>query len=232
MNYDQIITELYARSDPKVVDYKRHKYGIQAENALGIYHKELKEMARLIPKDNSLAMQLFDSGIYEGRLLCSKIFNPKDLTDVIMEKWVVTFENWEICDSFSMGLFAKGDLAIAKIKEWTARPEEFQKRAGFATLSAYCMADKTSSNEVFEQFLPLIEREVIDDRIYVKKAVNWSLRSIGKRNRDLNKASIFCANRILEINDKTAKWIASNALKELQRPDVRISDYPRKIYRA
>jgi len=148
-----------------------------------------------------------------------------------MEKWVKTFENWEICDSFCMALFSKSEFALAKIVEWTKREAEFQKRAGFAIMASYCMADKISGNELFEQFFSIIKREAYDERLYVKKAVNWSLRNIGKRNVDLNRKAIEVAYEILEFEGKSAKWIAKNALNELEKENIRMSDYPRAEYR-
>ena len=231
MTYTEIIECLYDLQDAEKVIFKEKKFGIISNNSLGIYHKELKMIAKEIGQDNELALQLFDSGIYEGRLLCSKMFNPKEVTEPLMEKWVKTFENWEICDSFCMGLFAKSEFALAKILEWTKRKREFEKRAGFATLAAYCMADKTSENELFEQFFPIIKREANDERLYVKKAINWSLRNIGKRNIDLKEMAINIANEILNFESKPAKWIAKDALKELQKEGVRMSNYPRGIYK-
>ena len=231
MTYTEIIECLYDLQDAEKVIFKEKKFGIISNNSLGIYHKELKMIAKEIGQDNELALQLFDSGIYEGRLLCSKMFNPKEVTEPLMEKWVKTFENWEICDSFCMGLFAKSEFALAKILEWTKRKREFEKRAGFATLAAYCMADKTSENELFEQFFPIIKREANDERLYVKKAINWSLRNIGKRNMDLKEMAIDIANEILNFESKPAKWIAKDALKELQKEGVRMSNYPRGIYK-
>ena len=231
MTYTEIIECLYDLQDAEKVIFKEKKFGIISNNSLGIYHKELKMIAKEIGQDNELALQLFDSGIYEGRLLCSKMFNPKEVTEPLMEKWVKTFENWQICDSFCMGLFAKSEFALAKILEWTKRKREFEKRAGFATLAAYCMADKTSENELFEQFFPIIKREANDERLYVKKAINWSLRNIGKRNIDLKEMAIDIANEILNFESKPAKWIAKDALKELQKEGVRMSNYPRGIYK-
>lgn len=230
MSYNEIIECLYDLKDPEKVIFKEKKFGIISNNSLGIYHKELKMIAKEIGQDNELALQLFDSGIYEGRLLCSKMFNPQDVTDQLMEKWVKTFENWEICDSFSMGLFSKSKYALTKILEWTEREREFEKRAGFAILASYCMVDKKSENELFEQFFPIIKREANDERLYVKKAVDWSLRNIGKRNIDLNEKAIDVANDILNFESKSAKWIAKNTLKELQKDGVRMSNYPREKY--
>lgn len=226
-----IISRLEKMGDPEKVAFKQKKYNIVSTNSLGVYHKDLKEIAKEVKQDDQLALELFDTNIYEARLLCSKIFNPKNLTEELMEKWVVTFENWEICDSFCMGLFAKSQFAIAKIKEWTKREKEFEKRAGFVIVAAYCMADKKARNEVYEQFLPIIYREVEDERVYVKKAVNWALRSIGKRNIDLNKKAIAEAKKIIKLDSKAAQWIAKDALRELEKESVNILDYPREIYR-
>ena len=232
MNYEEVIAKLYELQNPEKVTFKTQKFGIVAHNSLGIYHKDLKLIAKEVGKNNKLALQLFDSGIYEARILCSKIFRPKDVTEDLLEKWVSTFENWEICDSFCMGIVAKSNFALAKILEWSKRKPEFEKRASFAIMAAYCMADKKSENELFEQFFPIIKRESHDDRLYVKKAVNWALRNIGKRNIDLNKKAIEVAKEIVKLEYPSAKWIAKNALNELQKPNKRMSDYPRHIYRT
>ena len=231
MKLEEVLGCLYDLQDAEVVRYKKKMFGVVSHNSLGIYHKDLRDIAEEIGRDNDLALQLFDSGIYEARLLCSKIFNPKDLTSDLMETWVVTFENWEICDSFCMGLFAKSELAIDKIQNWTKREAEFEKRAGFAIMAAYCMADKKSGNTLFEEFLPILIRESNDNRLYVKKAVNWALRSIGKRNIDLNQRAIETAHKILSIDTKAANWIAKDAIRKLEAENVNILDYPRTIYR-
>lgn len=231
MTYEEIIEELYVLEDQEKVIFKERKFGIVSNNSLGIYHKDLKKIAKKIGKNSQLGIELFDSGIYEARLLCSKIYHPKYVTENLMEKWVRTFENWEVCDSFCMAVFAKSDFALSKILEWSEREEEFQKRAAFATMAAYCMADKTSGNELFQQFLPIIKKAATDERLYVKKAVNWALRNIGKRNVDLRTEAIKIAKSLLKIENKAATWIAKNALQELQKEGVRTSDYPRIIYR-
>ena len=231
MNFDEIIAELHRLGNAEKVFFKEKKFGIASKNALGIYHKDLKILAKTIGKNNNLAIKLFDSGIYEARILCSKLFSPKDITEELMEKWVQTFENWEVCDSFSMGLFAKSEFAVSKINEWYLRTAEFEKRAAFATMAAYCMADKKAENEVFEQFFALIKQAATDERLYVKKAVNWALRNIGKRNVDLHKMALEVAHEILELDSKAAKWIARDAIRQLTKEKVNILDYPRGIYR-
>lgn len=231
MTLNKIISKLHSLENKDKIILKEKKFGIIANNSLGIYHKDLKEIAKEVGRNNELAIQLFDSGIYEARILCSKIFNPKDITESLMEKWVVTFENWEICDSFCMGLFAKSEFAIPKALEWSKREKEFEKRAGFVIMASYCMADKQADNKVFEQFFPIIKREVHDERIYVKKTINWALRNIGKRNIDLNKKTIEVTNEILLIKSKSAKWIAKDALRELKSEKVNILDYPREVFR-
>ncbi len=232
MTFEEIIQELRAIANPEIVQKKQSKFGIMADNALGIYHKDLKQIAKRIPHDDELAMQLFDSNIYEARLLCSKLFNPKNVTEALMERWVQTFENWEICDSFSMGIFARSAYAGTKSIEWSSRVPEFQKRAGFATIAALSLYDKQGANDAFEQFFPYILRESTDHRLYVKKAVNWALRNIGKRNQDLNQMAVEISRQLSKYENKTARWIGSNALKELTKDRVRISDYPREIYRG
>ena len=231
MTLDIILQKLHASANPEKVAFKAKKFGIEANNSLGIYHKDLNELAKEIGKNNELAVKLFDTEIYEARLLCSKIFRPKDVTEALMEYWTPHFSNWEICDSFSMGLYSKSPFAIKKIFEWSTRKPEFEKRAAFATLASYCMADKKARNEVYEAFFPLIKQEAIDERLYVKKAVNWALRSIGKRNIDLNKQTVLVAKEILQIENKAAQWIAKDAIRELEGEKLNVLDYPRDLYR-
>lgn len=230
MTYDEVMDRLHQLADPEKVEFKKKKFGVVANNSIGVYHKDLKELAKEIGADHELALQLFDSGLYEGRLLCSKLFRPKHLTEDLMEKWTATFENWEICDSFSMGIYAKSSFAIRKAIEWSEREAEFEKRAAFAIMAAYCMADKKADNAVLESFFPILIREAKDERIYVKKAVNWALRNIGKRNIDLHRRASEVAREILNLDDKTASWIAKDALREFEKKGLNVMGYPRSIY--
>lgn len=231
MNLQQVLRQLKVLANPSKIEFKERKYGITAKNSLGIYHKDLKVLAKDIGKDNKLAIDLYDTGIYEAQILCSKIYEPEHISEEQMDRWVANFENWEICDSFCMGFFARSNYALSKAKEWSEAESEFVKRAGFVTMAAYGFADKKSGNDVFEQFFLPIEREADDGRLYVKKAINWALRNVGKRNVDLQKKAIEVAGRILSRDSKSAKWIARNAISELKKSDVNILDYPRSIYR-
>lgn len=228
---DEIIAELHRLANREIVTFKEKKFGVIAENSLGILHSELNELIKRIPKSNSLALELFDTGIYEARLLCSKIFKPKDLNEGLMEKFVQQFHSWEMCDSFCMKVFSRNPLSIPIAFDWTYREREFEKRAGFVIMAAYCLSDKKAGNEIYESFFSPIQRESHDNRLYVRKAVNWALRSIGKRNIELNRSAIALAQILLKDTNKTARWIASDALKELQSEKVKILDYPRNIYR-
>ncbi len=231
MNLQQVIKKLEALGNPEKIELKKKKFGITANNSLGIYHKDLKVLAKEIGQDDKLALALYDTGIYEARLLCSKIYDPDSISEKQMDRWAGDFENWEICDSFCMGIFTRSSYALSKASEWSAADAEFVKRAGFVIMAAYGFADKKADNDVFEKFFIPIEREINDDRIYVKKAVNWALRNIGKRNIDLQKKAIEVANRILLNDSRSAKWIANNALRELTKTDANVLDYPRYLYR-
>lgn len=232
MKLQQVVKKLEALSNPEKIELKEKKFGITANNSLGIYHKDLKVIAKEIGQDNKLALALYATGIYEARLLCSKIYDPELITEQQMDAWALDFENWEICDSFCMNFFTNSKHALAKAAEWSEADDEFVKRAGFVIMAAYGFANKKANNDVFENFFVPIEREADDDRIYVKKAVNWALRNIGKRNVDLQKKAIEVAKRILRKDTKPAKWIANNALSELEKPGVNILDYPRHLYRS
>jgi 3-methyladenine DNA glycosylase AlkD len=231
VDIDTLIALLEDLGNPETVEFKRKKYGIFASNCLGIYQKELKSLAKQIGPDNELALQLYDTGIYEAKLLVPRIYDPRAISKLQMNTWSREFENWEICDSYCMGFFTKSDYAIDKAVDWSVSNKEFVKRAGFAIMAAYGFANKNADNTVFEKFLKLVEREATDDRIYVKKAVNWALRSIGKRNVDLQHSAIDSAVRIAKSESKAARWIANDALRELQGENVKVQDYPRCIYR-
>ncbi|MEQ1488598.1 MAG: DNA alkylation repair protein [Methylotenera sp.] len=232
LSLEQLIAELKQLGNSDVIKTKTKKFGIIANNALGVYQKDLKILAKSIGYNDALAVQLFDTGIYEARLLCSKIYHPKHLTEHQMDAWVNTFENWEICDSFCMGLFAPSQFALAKALEWASSDAEFVKRAGFVIMAAYGFSHKNAVNTVFLSFFPIMLREACDDRKYVSKAINWALRQVGKRNPDLRLAAIETARQMLQLESKSAKWVAKDALKELESTNVAMLNYPRSLYGA
>lgn len=232
MTKEKVLDRLEALSNPEKVAFKAKKFGVStATKTLGIYQKDLKLLAKEIGKNTQLGVELFDTQIYEARILCSKICNPVEVTEEMMETWVVCFDTWEICDSFCMELFKYNDLAVEKAFEWSLSEEEFTKRAGLVLMAVYGFANKNADNTVFESFFPVLIREAHDERIYVKKAVNWALRQIGKRNIDLKEKAILVANEIGNLESKSAQWIAKDALRELKGEKLNVLDYPRAIYR-
>jgi 3-methyladenine DNA glycosylase AlkD len=160
---------------------------------------------------------LWKTGIHEARILASLVDDPTLVTPEQIDLWVKDFNSWDLCDQVCGNLFDRTPFAIEKAMEFSASKEEFIKRAGFVLMAEYAVHNKTAKDGVFTALLPIIEREAWDDRNFVKKAVNWALRQIGKRNINLEAAAIECANRILTQNSKPGKWIASNALNELTK---------------
>lgn len=226
-----VVAQLREMADPKKIQFKADKYAIHVENSLGIYVKDLKLLAKDVKKDNQLALELFDSGIYEAQLMCSFLFNPQHITPDLIDRWVKSFNSWEICDAFCMSFIGQSAYGYDKIFEYVHHKTEFQKRAGFVMMVGHHFGQKKAPNHTFEKLLPLIIATSTDERNFVKKAVNWALRTIGKRNKDLNQLALAAAEEILLKQSKVAQWIAKNAIKELSSPTAKIQDYPRAIYR-
>lgn len=231
MTVDQILSELRLIGSPTVARKKAEKFNINAKNTLGLYQRDINVLVKKLPKDPELAIALFDTEIYEARIICGKLFPPGQLTRQLADAWVATFDNWEICDTFSMKIFARSSLAELLIRVWAVHEELWVKRAAYATIAGLCSADKKSDNHFFLQFLPIIEQGALDNRHYVKMGVSWALRSIGKRNIDLKTKSIELGQKLAHADSASAQWVGRDVLKELNQPDVRISDYPRAIYR-
>lgn len=210
----RIIETLESLRDPEAVGGMA-RYGINPERAYGVSIPNLRKIAREYGRNNLLAQMLWESGIHEAKILASMIAVAEELTDEQMDSWVRDFDSWDVCDQCCNNLFRKASAAHGKAMEWSARDEEFVKRAGFTLVACLSVHDKAASDEVFLQYLPVIERESSDPRNYVKKAVNWALRQIGKRNSALNRAAIEAAERIKQMDSKAAKWVASDALREL-----------------
>jgi len=215
----EIIAELKAKANPESVEGMA-QYGIVSKGVLGICMPTLRKMARTLGKNHELAQELWDTDIFDARLLAVFIDDPEEVTERQMDRWAADLDSWAICDGVCMHLFRDTPYAMSKAFEWSARDEEFVKRAGFAMMATLTVSDKESDDEVFLKFLPIIEKHSKDDRVYVRKAVNWALRQIGKRNVHLNKKAIASARRIARMNSKSARWIASDALRELESEKV------------
>jgi 3-methyladenine DNA glycosylase AlkD len=197
------------------------RFGISTKKRLGVSIPDLRALAREIGKDHELALKLWDTGIADARILAGMIDEPNKLTGRQMEDWVKDFDSWDVCDQVCMNLFEKTPLAREKIKPWSRRKEEYVKRAAFALIACLAWHDRTAGNSTFTVFFSLIKKAATDERNYVKKAVNWALRNIGKRNSDLNRAAQKLAKEIMAIDSRPARWIASDALRELSSMPVK-----------
>jgi 3-methyladenine DNA glycosylase AlkD len=190
------------------------RFGINTEHALGISIYELRKVAREIGTNHELALQLWATGVHEARILASYIDDPAQLTAEQLETWVADFDSWDLCDQVC-GLFEQTPFVHRKIIEWSRREEEFVRRAAFAMIAGLAVHDRQLSNSVFEQYFRLIVESSTDERRYVKKAVNWALRNIGKRNPVLNQRATMIAVHLKQSKSRSARWIGSNAYLEL-----------------
>ena len=214
MRYNDVLKSLETLSDPKAVAGMA-RYGINPENTYGVSVPNLRKMAKEIRVDHALAQRLWTSGIHEARILASMIYDPKMVTEEQVENWVKDLDSWDVCDQCCSNLFEKTRFAYQKALEWSSNDKEFIKRAGFVLMARLAVSDKKADDKQFEPFFPLIKREASDDRNFVKKAVNWALRQIGKRNLNLNGRAIEAAKEIQKIDSTSAKWIAADAIREL-----------------
>jgi 3-methyladenine DNA glycosylase AlkD len=217
---NEILKKLESLSNPKAVEGMA-RFGINPNNTYGVSIPNLRTIAKEIGKNHLLAQELWSSGVHEARIMATLIDEPTMVTEAQMERWVNDFDSWDVCDQCCSNLFDKTSFAYQKAIEWSKRNEEFVKRAGFVLMATLAVHDKKAKDEAFMNFLPIIKRESVDDRNFVKKAVNWALRQIGKRNVALNKAAIEAAKEIQKIDSKSAKWIASNAISELNNDLMR-----------
>ncbi|SHM42482.1 3-methyladenine DNA glycosylase AlkD [Mucilaginibacter sp. OK098] len=220
MTTEEVIDLLKQKSNAKYLAGMK-RFGINDKDALGIPLPELRKIAKGIKTDHALALALWKIKIHEARMLASLIADPKLFTEKQADSWVKDFDSWDVCDQVCGNLLDRTAFAISKAFEYSAAEEEFVKRAGFVLMAEFAVHNKTAPDDVFIAFFPVIEREAWDSRNFVKKAVNWALRQIGKRNNNLRGHAIHAAQRILLQNSKPAKWIASNALNELSsKPSI------------
>jgi 3-methyladenine DNA glycosylase AlkD len=209
------------------------RYGINVDDAFGVSVYELRKVAKRLGTDHELALALWTTGNHEARLLACFVDDPAKVTDEQTEAWARDFDSWDICDQATTSLFDLTKHAWTKSVDWASRDEQWIKRGGFALMAGLAVHDKSAADRAFLKLLPLIERGAYDDRNFVKKAVNWALRNIGKRNRALNAAPIACAEKLRatankkaggerggEPQTRSARWVATDALRELSSDRV------------
>lgn len=196
------------------------RFGIRARKVFGVSKPRLDQLAKKIGKNHKLGMELWKTRIHDARILGVLISEAEKVNANQMERWVRNFDNWDVCDGTCCHLFVFAAPAWKKAFAWTRRKKEFEKRAGFALAAFLAVHDKRAADEIYIKFLKAIERQAWDGRNFVRKAVNWALRNIGKRNLLLNRAAIASAARIRRQDTRAARWIAADALRELRSEAV------------
>jgi len=215
VSVDDVVDRLKAKARPDQLKGMA-RYGMTSDNRLGVSIPDLRKMAREIGRDHELALRLWKTGIQDARILAAMIDRPDKVTDRQTEEWVKDINSWDVCDQVCMNLLEKVPFVRKKIDAWSARDEEFVKRTAFSLIACLAWHDKGAPDEDFIRFFPVIRMGATDERNFVKKAVNWALRNIGKRNLNLNKTAVEVAEEIRQIDSKAARWIASDAIRELK----------------
>ncbi|WP_407355544.1 DNA alkylation repair protein [Methanolobus sp. WCC5] len=217
--YSDIIHELESNSRPEAIEGMA-RYGITPKKAYGVSIPVLRRIAKGLGRNHELALKLWEGDIRETRILAGMVDDVSQVTGEQMDEWVQEFDYWEICDQCCMNLFEDHPLAYDKAMEWSRRDEELVKRAGYVMMARLAVSDKKADDAQFEQFFPLIINGSDDPRNYVKKAVNWALRQIGKRNLALNARAMALCEELLDGSSGSARWIAADALRELRSEKV------------
>ena len=210
-----VVAELEAVADPARVPGMA-RVGIRVDRAIGVSVPNVRRIARRHRGDHALARGLWATGIHEARLLAPMVADPAQVTDVELDAWVSDLDSWDVCDGLCSSLLVRLPQRWQLVERYTARAAGFEKRAGFALLATLAVHDKAAGDDAFRARLPLIEREAGDRRNEVRKAVNWALRQIGKRNAALHADAIATGERILATGPRSARWVASDALRELR----------------
>jgi 3-methyladenine DNA glycosylase AlkD len=219
LTYDEILNRLEVQRDPAAIAGMA-RYGIVGQDVFGVKVPVLRAMAKEAGRDHELAGRLWAYPSRETRVLATMVDHRRWIDEAQMEAWAADFDSWEVCDQACGNLFAHTPFAYAKAVEWSERPEEFVKRAGFVLMADLAHRDQKTSDEALAAFLPIIERGAGDGRNFVKKAVNWALRDIGKRNLTLNAAAIATAERLVAQSAPPARWNGRDALRELTSEKV------------
>ncbi len=211
----QVLGMLQAKARPDQLE-GMFRYGMKTKGRLGTSVPVMRDIAKQVGKDHSLALALWDTGVAEARIVAAMVDDPEQVTEEQMECWVKDIDSWDVCDQLCMNLFVKTPLAWKKILDWSKREEEFVKRAAFALTACLAWNDRKAEDEAFVRLLPVIRRGATDERNFVKKAVNWALRNIGKRNIGLNEAALKTAKELLKMDSRSARWVASDTIRELE----------------
>ena len=217
--FDKVMETLHSMAKPENLEGMA-RFGITGDNRLGISMPGLRKLGKDIGKDHDIALKLWDTGIQDAMILASLIDDPLKVTEKQADSWVKDIDTWDVCDQLCMNLFEKSPLACRKIVEWSRREEEFVRRAAFTLIACLAWHDKKAEDDKFINLFPLLIRGATDERNFVKKAVNWALRNIGKRNLNLNKAAVNTAREIQRLDSKAAHWIASDTIRELESAAV------------
>ncbi len=211
---EEVIRKLNDRADPSQREGMA-KYGMAVDKRLGVAVPEMRKIAKEIGRDHKLALALWETGISEAMIVASMIAVPDELTEDQMEAWVLDIDSWDVCDQVCMNVFEKNSLAWKKIVDWSQREDEFVKRAAYALIACLAWHDKQAHDEAFIKLLPVIEQGATDELNFVKKAVSWALRNIGKRNRNLHGVAMQTAEKLQTRDSRSAKWIASQTMRDL-----------------
>jgi 3-methyladenine DNA glycosylase AlkD len=214
-----VLRELEALAD-SLVRAKMAFFGVKVTKAHGISAPILHNLAKQIGKNHELSQKIWKTGFHEARILAALIGEPERVTEKEMERWALDLNSWDVVDATCCYLYAHAKPVWKKAEAWSGRREEFVKRAAFSLMAYLAYKDKSSSDIRFRKLLMIIEKEAHDDRNFVKKAVNWALRNIGKRNTQLNRHAVRTAERIRRQGTSSARWIAADALRELKSPVV------------
>jgi 3-methyladenine DNA glycosylase AlkD len=215
-----VVAELRALADPTRLPGMA-RVGIHVDRAIGVSIPHLRKLGRRLGPDHRLALDLWDTGIHEARILASMVDDPAEVTQEQMEVWAADFDSWDVCDQVVGNLFDRTPFAMQAARAWTKRDEEFVKRAGFTLIATRAVHDRRSSDRAFTMWFPAIRRGAADDRNYVKKAVSWALRQIGKRNLALNGAAIAEAETLAASPVTCTRWVGRDALRELRLDETR-----------
>lgn len=214
-----ILARLESLKNPKNIEGMK-RFGITPKQCFGVPMPILRDLGKELGKDHALAKELWAIDYRETRILASLVDEKDMVTEKQMDSWVEEFSYWEIVDQVIINLFEHTPFAYKKALEWSTREPEFERRAGFVLMARLAQPKKKTKSTELEAFVPLIVDGSTDDRAGVKKAVNWALRELGKRDLASNKEAIMIAHRIAKIDSKAARWVASDALRELTSDKV------------